>query len=110
MEQQYVQSFEHHPAFSYTQIRQGNIFHTERQQWWFDFDNGFSVSVIMGSTTFGGNDGLYELAALRSGQIYPYTPLGGDVFGYLSEDDVLEYLARIEHFVVDDDGEWVDGL
>ena len=62
------------------------------------FDNGYGASVVVGPYTYGGEDGLYELAVLDSnGKLCYDTPVTGDVEGYLSEDDVTKLLEQIQN-------------
>jgi hypothetical protein len=61
------------------------------------FDNGFGVSVIKTSFSYGGKKGLYELAVLdSSGSITYDTTITEDVLGYLSEDEVTENMIKIQ--------------
>jgi len=62
------------------------------------FENGFGASIVNHKYSYGGKDGLYELAVLGSdGEIhYDNTVANGDVLGYLSEDDVERYLKEIK--------------
>jgi hypothetical protein len=61
------------------------------------FDNGYGASVIIGPHTYGGEDGLYELAVLGKDKKLTYdTPVTDDVEGYLSEDDVTKLLEQIQ--------------
>jgi hypothetical protein len=61
------------------------------------FDNGYGASVVVGPYTYGGEDGLYELAVLGSdGKLCYDTPVTDDVEGYLSEDDVTKLLEQIQ--------------
>jgi hypothetical protein len=61
------------------------------------FDNGYGASVVVGPYTYGGEDGLYELAVLDSnGKLTYETPITNDVEGYLSEDDVTRLLEQIQ--------------
>ena len=61
------------------------------------FDNGYGASVVVGPYTYGGEDGLYELAVLGSdGKLCYDTPVTEDVEGYLSEDDVTKLLEQIQ--------------
>lgn len=61
------------------------------------FDNGYGASVVKTPYTYGGRDGLYELAVLDSNGDLTYdTPVTNDVEGYLSEEDVTELLQKIE--------------
>ena len=62
------------------------------------FENGYGASVVKGEYTYGGEDGLYELAVLDSnGDLTYSTPVTSDVEGYLSEDDVTKLLEQIQN-------------
>ena len=63
------------------------------------FENGFGASVIRHEHTYGGKDGLYELAVLDAdGEIhYDNVVANGDVRGYLTEDSVTTLLAEIQN-------------
>jgi len=60
------------------------------------FDNGYGASVVKTPYTYGGRDGLYELAVLNNDGIAYDTPITNDVLGYLSEKDVTEVLIKIQ--------------
>ena len=61
------------------------------------FDNGYGASVVRTPFTYGGRDGLYELAVLdKDGNITYETEITDDVIGYLEEDMVSELLIRIQ--------------
>lgn len=66
------------------------------------FDNGYGASVIAGGTyTYGGDEGLKELAVLKfyDGDSYELcyeTEITDDVLGYLTGEDVADLLVRIE--------------
>jgi len=61
------------------------------------FDNGYGASVVVGPHTYGGEDGLYELAVLDSnGELTYETPVTSDVEGWLSEDDVTKLMEQIQ--------------
>ena len=61
------------------------------------FENGFGVSVICHKYSYGGKDGLYELAVLDTkGEITYDTPITDDVIGYLTEEGVTAILAEIQ--------------
>ncbi len=61
-----------------------------------DFDNGYGACVVRGPYTYGGPEGLYELAVFENGSLCYSTPITEDVEGHLSEDDVTALLAQIE--------------
>lgn len=62
-----------------------------------EFDNGFGASIVKTPYTYGGKDGLYELAVLNTdGHLTYDTPITNDVLGYLTEKDVTEVLIKIQ--------------
>ena len=61
-----------------------------------DFDNGYGASVIRGPFSYGGEDGLYELAVMDKDGLCYDTPVTTDVEGRLTEDDVTTLLAQIK--------------
>lgn len=60
------------------------------------FDNGFSVSIIKGQFSHGGNEDLYELAVLSDDGIQYNTAITQDVLGYLSEEEVEQIVYSIQ--------------
>ena len=61
------------------------------------FDNGFGVSVVSHSYSYGGRDGLYEVAVLDSNDELTYdTPVTNDVIGYLTEEDVSNIMKQVQ--------------
>lgn len=62
----------------------------------YEFKNGYGASVLRSSYSFGGDRGLFELAVLKDGDICYNTPITNDVIGYLTADEVTEYLQQIE--------------
>ena len=63
----------------------------------FKFSNGWGASVVQGPYTYGGPDGLFELAVLDSnGRLNYDTPVApDDVLGYLTTEDVKEKLTQL---------------
>ena len=65
------------------------------------FDNGYGVSVIKSSNSYGGSEGLYELAVLQGleedWEICYDTPIADDVMGYLTIEDVETVLTQVEN-------------
>jgi len=62
------------------------------------YPNGYGASVVKGEHTYGGKDGLYELAVFdKDGQITYNTPITDDVLGYLTESDVEKILIDIKN-------------
>ena len=64
------------------------------------FPNGYGASVIKTPFTYGGDEGLFEIAVIkgnRDGWELCYdTPITNDVLGYLNSDDINKYLEQIE--------------
>ncbi len=60
-------------------------------------DNGYGASIVSTPYTYGGKEGLYELAVFgKNGHITYDTPVTNDVEGYLSEDAVTKLLEQIQ--------------
>lgn len=64
------------------------------------FENGYGASVVRSQYTFGGSQGLYELAVVKgnaeeSSLCYD-TPVSDDVLGYLTEEEVTTILEQIQ--------------
>ena len=67
----------------------------------YKFTNGYGASVVKGEHTYGGDEGLWELAVLAfdtNGEFaLDYTtPITSDVEGHLTDDAVEVLLAKIE--------------
>jgi len=64
------------------------------------FDNGYGVSVIKSSNSYGGSDGLYEAAVLKVTdedlEITYDTPITSDVLGHQTVEDIDSLLFEIE--------------
>jgi hypothetical protein len=83
--------FKNHPG-STTDFNMGIVSRLE-------FDNGWSVSVVKGQHTYGGDKGLYELAVFKDGEIhYDNDVANGDVVGYLRPEDVTDVMIKIQKF------------
>ena len=61
----------------------------------FKFENGYGASVVCHNHSYGGKEGLWELAVLKDGQICYDTEVTGDVEGWLDEDDVQKLLRQV---------------
>ena len=61
-----------------------------------EFDNGYEVSVVKSKYTYGGDNGLYELAIFKNGEICYDTPITNDVIGYLRPIDVTDVMEKIQ--------------
>ncbi len=65
-------------------------------QFIFTFPNGYGASVIQGPYTYGGSQGLFEIAVLdRAGELDYSTPVTSDVVGFLDVPGVDKVLAEI---------------
>lgn len=61
------------------------------------FPNGYGASVVRGPYTYGGPEGLYELAVLdQDGELTYDTHITDDVVGHLTEEGVLDLLHQID--------------
>jgi hypothetical protein len=60
------------------------------------FKNGYEASVVKSEYSYGGRDGLYELAIFKDDEICYDTPITDDVIGYLTEDGVTETFVKIQ--------------
>ena len=64
-----------------------------------NFENGWGASVVKHDYSYGGKEGLYELAVIKDGGLHYDNPVAnGDVLGYLEEDDVTNALKQIQQF------------
>tara|TARA_R100000458_G_C8255339_1_gene231530 strand:+ start:455 stop:727 length:273 start_codon:yes stop_codon:yes gene_type:complete len=61
----------------------------------YTFPNHYGASVRKNSMTYGGKEGLYELAVLFDGTITYSTDITDDVIGWLTWDDVQDILKKI---------------
>ena len=61
------------------------------------FDNGFGVSVVSHTHSYGGRSGLYEVAVLDKDGLLTYeTPVTSDVIGYLTEENVTDVMKQVQ--------------
>ena len=64
------------------------------------FENGYGVSVIRTPFSYGGPNGLYEVAVIRGNsdnwQITYDTPITGDVLGWQTPQDIDDVLNRVQ--------------
>lgn len=62
--------------------------------------NDYGASVVRHRYSYGGRDGLWELAVIKwHGEEYELTydtPITDDVLGYLTEEEVVESLIQIK--------------
>lgn len=70
----------------------------------FKFENGYGASVVSHEFSYGGDEGLWELAVVlvyeNEGRLLwklvYYTPITEDVLGWLTWEEVEETLKQIE--------------
>ena len=61
------------------------------------FENGFGVSVVSHTYSYGGKDGLFEVAVLDAdGDLTYNTPVTNDVVGYLNPDEVTDIMEEVQ--------------
>jgi hypothetical protein len=60
------------------------------------FKNGYEASVVKSEYSYGGRDGLYELAVFKDGEITYDSPITDDVIGYLTEQEVTDTFIKIQ--------------
>lgn len=62
------------------------------------FDNGYGANIVSHEHSYGGKQGLYELAVLDDeGQLCYDTSVTNDVLGWLNEEDVDRILLQIQN-------------
>jgi len=71
----------------------GAVGNTRRR---YTFPNGYGASVIQGPYSYGGSEGLFELAVTDDkGHLVYDTPITDDVKGWLTEEDADDLLVAI---------------
>jgi hypothetical protein len=61
------------------------------------FENGYGVSVVSHTYSYGGKDNLFEVAILgKDGNLTYDTPVTNDVIGYLGPDDVTDVMKQVQ--------------
>lgn len=95
--------FEGHKLFKDFFIREGSMFMPETECWRFSVPNNpdMEVSVIRSMFTYGGDEGLFELAMMRNNECVYDTPITDDVIGYLDKEDVLDILEDVQRIYGD---------
>lgn len=59
------------------------------------FENGYGVSVLLGSCFYSNGKDTYELAVLFNDEITYQTEITDDVMGYLSENEVSDVMLKV---------------
>ena len=65
-------------------------------QYQHNFDNGYGVSIVRHSFSYGNGAGLWELAVLCNGNLCYDTPITDDVLGDLTEKEVDEIVEQVK--------------
>ena len=93
-----VRDFVRHPLFKDFFIREAGAFAPETECYRFSVPghSDMEVSVIRSSMTYGGDEGLFELAMLRDDKCCYDTPITDDVRGWLEVEDVLDILKDVQ--------------
>lgn len=61
------------------------------------FENGYGVSVVSHTYSYGGKNGLFEVAVLdKDGNLTYDTPVTNDVIGYLEPEDVSKIMEQVQ--------------
>jgi hypothetical protein len=62
----------------------------------YKFDNGYGVSIVRNEISYGGKEGLFELAVLdENGEITYDTEITDDVVGYLTSAQALILAMKV---------------
>jgi len=61
------------------------------------FENGYGVSVVCHTHSYGSKNGLFEIAVLgKDGDLTYDTPVTNDVIGYLSREEVTKIMEQVQ--------------
>ena len=61
-----------------------------------EFENGYSASIVSHDMSYGGKEGLFEIALLHDGEMVYDTPVTHDTIGWLDFAGVAGILKDIE--------------
>lgn len=61
-----------------------------------DFENGYGISVIIGSCFYSNGIDTYEVAVMKNGSICYDTPITDDVIGRITPEQVSEVMKQIQ--------------
>ena len=65
-----------------------------------NFENGFGVSVLIGSCFYSNGVNSYELAVLKNGNLCYDSGLTEDVFGRLSAREVTKIMKQVQQLKI----------
>ena len=60
------------------------------------YKNKYGASIVSHEYSYGGKEGLWELAVLKNGELTYNTPITSDVIGWLEPKEVIKYCQQIE--------------
>ena len=61
------------------------------------FENGYGVSVVCHTHSYGSKNGLFEIAVLgKDGDLTYDTPVTSDVIGYLNPEEVTKIMEQVQ--------------
>jgi hypothetical protein len=61
------------------------------------FENGYGVSVVCHTHSYGGKTGMFEIAVIgKDGDLTYDTPITNDVIGYLSREEVTDIMEQVQ--------------
>lgn len=83
-----VEAFASKVSYAYLPYQEGMQMRAE-------FPNGYSVSVVSHSFSYGGAEGYWEGAVLHGGRLVYDTPVTDDVVGWMDEDAVLDFCREV---------------
>ena len=97
-DEEVIKDFVRHPLFKDFFIREAGVFAPETECYRFSVPghSDMAVSVIRSSMTYGGDEGLFELAMLRDDKCVYDTCITDDILGWLEVEDVLEVLEKVK--------------
>ena len=97
-DEEVIKEFVRHPLFKDFFIREDSVFAPETECYRFAVPNheNMEVSVIRSFVTYGGAEGLFELAMLRNDRCVYDTPITKDVIGWLDIKGVLDVLKDVQ--------------
>lgn len=59
------------------------------------FDNGYGISIIKHSGSYGSDEDWFEAAVLKGDRVCSTTPITNDVLGWLTEEEVVDTAKKV---------------
>jgi hypothetical protein len=66
------------------------------------YPNGYGASIVQHHFSYGGKEGLFELAVFHPNRLCYATPITSDVIGWLTAEDVVKILHDINNLPPND--------